>query len=157
MTIILPTILPSPEEVRACSEYIPPNLSALWKGLRPETMRTFIYRAIGGDTGWSKLFNILGYQNQLLVLAELNPPVWGVTRDLSNQVWLHNYGACLNCKKELDYIHGTPFPFVNSCLSCYKNGDIMPEPTIFQHSIPTWPVEYQLECINYIIESIKGN
>lgn len=147
---MLPTYFPSIPESQACAAYVPENLSGLWKELSTTTLRIIVYRIIAGLEVGDVLDNAI-YERQLLVMAELLPPVWGVTRELSNQVWVHDFGICLNCKRLVSFPDGLEDPLVRVCKRCYGVGKaISLSPTPFLNSITSWPIQYQVDCVKYL-------
>lgn len=155
-SIFMPVLLPNDAEIKACRFYEPQVLPRKWKELAPAVLRKLIYREIGG----ANIFpTILGtdarLEHELLILAELQPPVWGVTRDIDHQVWMHLYGICLGCNTEIDFSEGREFAFVRVCNKCIRlTNRIQSFDRSFKSSIDQWPITYQHECINYLIDTI---
>ena len=148
-----PTTLPTSEEITACREYEPEFISAKWHNMKPSVLRVLIYRSIGGDAILTPAIDDRNISHELLVIAELEPPVWGVTRDLADQNWLHLYGVCLGCNREVEYSSGQIYPFQWLCIDCVNNSKRNTADRPFWYTIDSWPTTYQHECVDYLLES----
>ena len=155
-SIFMPVLLPSDKECKACKLFIPEVLPHSWKKLAPAVIRKLIYREIGGANIFPEIIREdMRMQSELLVLAELQPPVWGVTRDIDHQVWMHLYGICLGCNTEIDFSEGREFAFVRVCNKCISlTNRIQSFDRPFKASLDNWPITYQHECINYLLDTI---
>lgn len=160
MTLILPAYLPSEQEIKDCSEYIPIKISAYWKSLKPSVLRTLIYRSILSHINTMNKYDRI-QQSDLLVLAELNPPVWGKTRNMDEQVVLHDETVCLTCNTTYQIPQltaGTRFPLLTLCGWCYKTNKELSNQTIpFLSTFHTWPTYYQEECLKFILNTCEEN
>jgi len=143
-----------------CAAFRPDKLNPIWKTLPPATIRTMIYRAILGCPGFEKLNEAAWYAHELLVMAELHPPVWGhpSTRTLEQQKVMHTVGLCISCHHVMKFPDGDIFPFKSYCKECVSNPrrrviNVHPTEIPFWGNSCTWPVKYQEECINYAIKN----
>ena len=155
--VATPVFEPSNSERAMCAAFRPEKLHPIWATLKPSVIRTLIYRAILGAPGFERLNESALYARELLVLAELNPPIWNhqSTRSLSQQKHIHTSGLCISCHKLLRFPDGELFPYKEVCIQCANNPErrvikVHPCEIPFWGNSVSWPVKYQLECLKYL-------
>lgn len=152
-----PTLEICSQELEACARHRAMSLNP-WSKVEPAVLRTMIYRGMAGVGDWSLFDGRRDLQHDLLICAELNPPVWGGTRNCEDQHHLYHFGMCIGC---MTYVHFYPYaaiPILTMCTDCYSNTHrYNPNSIPFWYTIDTWPVTRVEECMDYLRVNAKRN
>src|SRR5690606_19801847 len=102
MSTLIPSQFPNyPNNLSALNTYLHP----FWESLETATIRSLIYRAIGGCGGFENLQKYPNYTVDILRRGELLPTIMPTSPFLAKKV-LHKKGFCLTCHSALRFPDG---------------------------------------------------
>lgn len=145
-----PVFEPSSEEQAACELHRLDKLATAT--LSAGLLRLLIYSSIATRCALPLWTGNRIQESDLLIAAHLHPPVWGVTRSLEQQLYLHQAQFCLGCNSYYPVEEGVASPLRTVCTRCYSSWtrpDFQGVP--FWYTVSTWPVKYQKDLLAYLV------
>lgn len=156
---IIPQFSPTKEEATLLRQHKFTKLSYRWRLLAPQALRTLIYRGILGLRGLEPFAEDAVMEHELLILARLVPAVWSIpgrTRNLQHAMCIHHTGLCLSCHATLDFSSSPELmPLKLGCHNCLMGQRYLMPKLPFWQSIREWPIDYQREAMQYLIQNSK--